>query len=355
MDDLPRCRCRLIALDEINECLQWALSRYSIERASWIVRRLTDHVQQGGASSILASVVEEVGSEVETGSSSVLDRQRMSGAAIAIRQPAGAATLLALQSMSPEGACQVVQPLIDRLSALGTTFIQAGCDDDEQGQLLQAAGFQPLAEMMLMSLEADRFPPAPSITPPLKSSETSGESVDAANESASWVKIDQLGNPLGGEGRQIFCDVAINTFIETRDCARLGEFRTPEDIIRGYLESPTFNPAMAGLLKVQGRWAGCLILSPHGNGEVPGNGEVITSESPHFKGSIELAYMGLVPAFRGRGLGRVLLAETIAASRAAGANRIVLAVDRENHPAAAIYRGMGWEEVLSESVWGCKI
>jgi len=340
MDDFPQRRCRLIALDEINECLQWALSHYGIERASWIVRRLTDQVQQGRASSILASVSEDVGCDSETGGNAALDRQRMSGAAIAIRQPAGAATLIALQSTSPAAVLQVVQPLIDRLAATGTNFIQAGCDDAIQGQLLQAAGFQLLAEMMLMSLDANRFPPYPHQSPG-----SSGAGVNARNDSAVWVNLDQLGD----RGRQLFSDIAITTFIDTRDCARLSDFRTAEEIVQGYLESPTFNPAMASLLQVQDQWAGCLILSTYCNSELP------TGDPTTEQGVIELAYMGLVPAFRGRGLGRVLLAETIATSRAAGASRIVLAVDRENHPAVAIYRDLGWEEVLSESVWGCKI
>ncbi len=53
--------------------------------------------------------------------------------------------------------------------------------------------------------------------------------------------------------------------------------------------------------------------------------------------------MGLLPAYRGRGLGRALLERTLAAAREAGLTRIELEVLASNESAIALYERLGFE------------
>jgi ribosomal protein S18 acetylase RimI-like enzyme len=57
----------------------------------------------------------------------------------------------------------------------------------------------------------------------------------------------------------------------------------------------------------------------------------------------ELMYMGLVREVRGRGWGRQIARYTQWLARGARIERILVAVDASNEPAAAVYRETGFE------------
>jgi len=322
----------LVGLEALNECLQWVLAHYSIERASWIVNRLTAHVQNGGASGIFASATSMTDGDIPLRGPLAVDCQRLCGVAIAIGQPGNSATLLALQVIGDATASEVLEPLVERLSQTGVIFIQSGCDDDAQEHLLVAGGFEPLAKLVMMSLEADQFPAASELAQVTKQA-------SPAPEPVAWVTLDQLGE----DWRLHLNDIAGRTFIETQDCPRLSDFRSADDIVEGYVAAAHFDPNLVGLIRVGDDWAGCLILTSH------------AGSADEESGAIELTYMGLVPEFRGRGLAGHLLTQTICQATAARASRVVLAVDRDNRPATAIYQRLGWRDVISETVWGRKI
>ncbi len=54
--------------------------------------------------------------------------------------------------------------------------------------------------------------------------------------------------------------------------------------------------------------------------------------------------MGVLPAFRGQGIGRRLLQACIDKARAKGITRIELEVRADNQPAIGLYRSMGFEQ-----------
>ncbi len=56
----------------------------------------------------------------------------------------------------------------------------------------------------------------------------------------------------------------------------------------------------------------------------------------------EVTYLGLTPAARGRGLGRAALVQAVEQARAAGIDRIELAVDARNTPARNLYEAAGF-------------
>jgi mycothiol synthase len=65
----------------------------------------------------------------------------------------------------------------------------------------------------------------------------------------------------------------------------------------------------------------------------------------------EVGLIGVLPAWRGRGLGRELLRWGVADLRARGAGRIVLAVEAANERATRLYRSHGFEPVIEWPHW----
>lgn len=78
-------------------------------------------------------------------------------------------------------------------------------------------------------------------------------------------------------------------------------------------------------------------------GQVVGWCDIVRAHGRHESHVGELG-MGVMAGFRGRGLGRQLLVDTISAADASGFLRIELSVHSDNPVAAALYRSFGFEE-----------
>jgi ribosomal protein S18 acetylase RimI-like enzyme len=65
----------------------------------------------------------------------------------------------------------------------------------------------------------------------------------------------------------------------------------------------------------------------------------------------ELAYLGLVPAARGRGLGRPLVRFALGRAEAAAAEWVTLSADVRNDPALKLYRAHGFREYDRQHVY----
>jgi len=119
------------------------------------------------------------------------------------------------------------------------------------------------------------------------------------------------------------------SYEETLDCPGLRGLRRTEDILAGHQATGEFDPDLWTLLRVNGEASGMLLLnrSPASN-------------------TIELVYIGLAPTARGRGLGRLLLRHGLHLLGRREERAITLAVDEQNNPALALYRGEGFRRVL---------
>lgn len=114
------------------------------------------------------------------------------------------------------------------------------------------------------------------------------------------------------------------------DCPELQGMFTAQEALEGCYRQDVHAPAHWYLVRCEGEDAGVLLLAPH-------------PESNNW----ELMYMGLVPAWRGRGLGIQVVNEAIHRAREAGMEEVILAVDERNTPARQLYEQFGFRSRLS--------
>jgi GNAT superfamily N-acetyltransferase len=102
--------------------------------------------------------------------------------------------------------------------------------------------------------------------------------------------------------------------------------RSLDDIIDGHRANGRFAP---------GCWQ---------YGQIPAQPDaaaVLLLEAIPEKDAWEIAYLGLTPTARGRGLGRIAIGHAIELARPR-ASRLQLAVDIRNHPATRLYDAVGF-------------
>jgi ribosomal protein S18 acetylase RimI-like enzyme len=112
----------------------------------------------------------------------------------------------------------------------------------------------------------------------------------------------------------------LQSYEASLDCPRLNGRRNVEDIIAGHKATGSFEPDLWHLLLEHGLPRGVLILSPSIGDSV-----------------VELVYLGLSRAARGRGLGDLLMSLARHAVSRIGRQTLSLAVDSINEPALKLY------------------
>lgn len=120
------------------------------------------------------------------------------------------------------------------------------------------------------------------------------------------------------------------TYEQSLDCPGLNGRRAPQEVLDEYRHIGQYDPARWLLVQHQANDIGCLILNTHDQGA-----------------TWELVYMGLVPEARGHGWGRLVVQHAQQLAAAAGAEKLLLAVDRANVPAVNMYEScgfVGWDE-----------
>ncbi|SDO26872.1 GNAT family N-acetyltransferase [Vreelandella arcis] len=144
-----------------------------------------------------------------------------------------------------------------------------------------------------------------------------------ANELVSFMHVEEL----APERLEIvFGQIEENSL----DCPELQGMFTAQEALQGFYRQDVHAPAHWYLVRYEGEDAGVLLLAPH-------------PESSNW----ELMYMGLVPAWRGRGLGIQVVNEAIHRAREAGMEEVILAVDERNTPARQLYEQFGFRSRLT--------
>jgi ribosomal protein S18 acetylase RimI-like enzyme len=171
----------------------------------------------------------------------------------------------------------------------------------ETVKVLQQVGFRHLADLRYLSAESSQFPLA---------------APDGELEYVSYH----------GTQRGRLLELVARTYEGTLDCRDLEGVRDLEHVINGYQGTGVYRPENWLFVRHGGKDVGVLLLTDHPQGR-------------HW----ELMYMALVPEARGRGWGRQIARYAQWLARAAGVERIVVAVDAANWPAVGMYRDSGFE------------
>lgn len=247
--------------------------------------------------------------------------EKLVGAILAQQIAGKAATLWPPQLASGESEPAIAEQLLARveqeLAAQDTHLCQAllSKGQAQASAALADAGYQHPADLLYMTCEPNHFPAA---APDF--SEFRLRSFQPGKEAKLAQLIDE-------------------TYISTQDCPSLNGLRSTLDVVLGYQHVGEFRPNRWLILEHLSpqstpRAAGCLLLARH---------------SPHH--TMELIYVGVTPAFRQQGLGRMLTQQAQWLAAQDQCQRLVLAVDAANGPAIAMYSAAGfwaWEE---RAIW----
>ena len=114
------------------------------------------------------------------------------------------------------------------------------------------------------------------------------------------------------------------TYIDSLDMPELEGIRSLDDILASHRAAGRFVASRWQLGRVRGE---------------PGAAAILLLSEALDRDTWEVAYLGLTPAARGRGLGRAVLAHALELA-AAHVPRLELAVDVRNHPANRLYRAV---------------
>jgi mycothiol synthase len=131
--------------------------------------------------------------------------------------------------------------------------------------------------------------------------------------------------PFGPSTDAKFRAILEATYVDSLDMPELEGIRSLDDILASHRAGGRF---------VADRWRMGTV-----RGEPDAGAVMLLSEIPD-RDAWEVAYLGLTPSARGRGLGRAALAHALVLARP-HVPRLELAVDIRNHPANRLYEGAG--------------
>jgi mycothiol synthase len=207
-----------------------------------------------------------------------------------------------IKNEEPDTAIALLRAAVQRLDNCQVQMAQIMMEtvSDEEGQILLAGGFGYLSDLLYLVCQDADFPRAP---------------LRAVLQFEAY-------NP---QNHERLARIVAATYEGTLDCPRLNHVREIEDILAGYRATGEFSPGHWLIVRQEGRDVGCLLLADH----------------PSYE-NMELVYMGVVPAMRGRGWGADIArhAQWIAAEKRRP--RLVLAVDASNSPAIRMYAAVGF-------------
>ena len=175
-------------------------------------------------------------------------------------------------------------------------------DDTEVFAVLSECGLKRLALLLFMERRIDEddrnIPSAPEIR---------------------WI-------PFSQEAEGDFARVVERTYEKTLDCPKLNEAGRVRGRLAGYRRGPAFAPELWMIAEVGGEATACLLQN-------------VRPEED----SYELAYVGVVPEHRGKGLGRRAVEHALRVlGEREGSTRLWLAVDSANTPAVNTYNQLGF-------------
>lgn len=277
---------------ELPEALSLVLAASANSRASATqVRQFRDYLQAGG--------LRWSGWRVPRGNA-------IGGLVIALLVPGRTAVIMPMR-VSPRIASvsdqqRVVAFALESMRPANLHYAQALVEPSAtlDRSLLMESGFTPLARLEYLERDV-RYPwtepPSPS--------------------DATWVCY-------GPSTRTQFQSTILETYEQSLDCPELAGIRPIEDVLDSHQATGVFSPDLWELAVIQDRIAGCVLATRLPEAEM-----------------LEVVYMGVTRAFRGRGVGDLLLRRALDRARQIGIARLTLVVDSRNAPARRLYDRAG--------------
>ncbi len=221
-------------------------------------------------------------------------------------------TAVTLYSTTDTGLISV-DPLAEVLATMSkhalagdTTLVQALLSPGSRSdiQAFESAGFFLLAELIYMR-------------------QCLRGRVIRPNEAASAVTCLHYSEPM----HAAFAEAILATYQDSLDCPALDGRRTIDDILAGHKAAGVFRPDLWTIAYVDGAPAGVMLMNQNATQNVA-----------------EIIYMGVAKAFRGRGIGDILLSKAAEMAVADRFGAISLAVDAGNRFAHRLYERDGFVE-----------
>jgi len=125
-----------------------------------------------------------------------------------------------------------------------------------------------------------------------------------------------------------FAAVIEATYQGSLDCRVLDGLRGGWEAIHSHKLSGEWDPAWWRLFRVKDEDAGVLLLNDHPDQD-----------------AVELVYFGVVPAHRGKNIGRVLMEQALVLAAGRGRSVLFAAVDAKNGYANSLYSALGFSEL----------
>ncbi len=173
-----------------------------------------------------------------------------------------------------------------------------------QRVLLEEVGFSYLATLMYL----ERQVTYPWVDPP-------------GAGAAEWVSYSP-------ETHGRFAKVVLATYGDSLDCPELAGLRPIEDVLAAHRCGGKFDAGLWELAHINSEDVGCMLLSRVVNAPL-----------------LEIVYMGVVPPWRGRGVGTLLMRRALEQCRARAARDATVVVDARNGPARALYERFAFRPV----------
>jgi mycothiol synthase len=232
------------------------------------------------------------------------------GVALAQLLPGRAALCWPPRGDSPQLAAQLFAALLLEVERRGTAVAQGLIDIAARGdaEAFLRAGFQFAGELVYMAAEIAPIAASP-VEPVL-----------------SFVAV-------AADDPRLAATIT-DSYRGSLDCPLVDGWRAIDDVLAGYQGTGIFRPELWQLAMRDGAPVGCLLLSEYAEQR---QGEIV--------------YLGLTPAARGNGWGRLLLEQAVGLGRTRGWGQLLLAVDAANHPARRIYQAAGFLELLRRQLF----
>jgi GNAT superfamily N-acetyltransferase len=204
---------------------------------------------------------------------------------------------------------QLIDPVCRHIAAQGVHLAQTLVDPADQAleRIFTDAGFDKMAELHYLQVQ-----PAPDTAYP------------NPPPGVTW-------SSYSADDHDLFGRAILDSYQQSLDCPALNGRRDIEDIIAGHQASGNFDPTLWFLLREGATSLGVLLLS-----------QSLRSDA------IELVYLGLAPAARGRKLGELMMRQALAATAERKQAKLCLAVDAQNAPALKLYYRHGMQRIGSK-------